>query len=77
MIQEIEEAVVKASQIYPAVHQKPYLDGGIFGYKLAIDKACEWLKNYDPNDYLREVDDYYELDERKVINDFKKAMKGD
>lgn len=69
MTQEIEKAIIDASQIYPAIHQKPYLDGGIFGYKLAIDKACEWLEFVFKELEISGIDDW--------VESFKYAMKGE
>lgn len=47
MKREIEEAIVKASHIYPAYQQKPYLDGGLFGYNLAVDKGLEFIRDVE------------------------------
>ena len=41
-----------------------------------VDKACQWVANYDPGDYLEEVADFgeYMLDEKSVIEDFIKFV---
>ena len=41
-----------------------------------VDKACQWVANYDPGDYLEEVADSgeYMLDEKSVIEDFIKFV---
>ena len=77
MTQEIEKAIVDASQIYPAVHQKPYLDGGIFGYKLAIDKACEWLEKKAILYVWENCEQGEHGIHKTMLEDFRKAMKGE
>ena len=51
-----------------------YLDALKWADHTMIDKANKWISAYDPNDYIIDDDDYYGLDEEKIINDFKKAM---
>lgn len=64
-----------ASQIYPAVHQKPYLDGGIFGYNLAIDDAVDWLEKHLPQ--CIEIEEDFVVVNYGLIADFEEAMKGE
>lgn len=48
-----------------------YTDGAEYGYQLALNKACEWLKNTLPPAMVRS--DFYMFD-GGFIEDFKKAM---
>lgn len=49
-------------------------DAAKFGYNLAIDKACKWLKDYAYMFVSETTGDLYEDD---LINDFRKDMKGE
>lgn len=49
-------------------------DAAEFGYGLAVEKACEWLKNYT-HIYVSETTG--DLNEDDLINAFHKAMKGE
>lgn len=75
MTRESEKAIVEASQIYPAFQQKPYLDGGIFGYNLAIDDAVGWLEKHLPQ--CIEIEENYVVVNYGLIADFEEAMKGE
>lgn len=50
-----------------------YMDGGIFGYNLAVDKACEWLEKNVCTAYNFNGDE----NTSTIIDDFRKAMKGE
>jgi hypothetical protein len=49
--------------------------GAEYGYKYAIDKACEWLKMMDVNDYLKIVPGFgYVIEDEDAIKAFRRAM---
>lgn len=75
MTREKEKTIVEASHIYPASQQKPYLDGGIFGYNLAINDAVGWLEKHLPQ--CIEIEEDCVVVNYGLITDFEKAMKGD
>lgn len=49
-------------------------DAADFGYNLAIEKACDWLKDY-AHMFVSETTG--DLTEDELINAFRKAMKGE
>lgn len=50
-----------------------FSDGAEYGYQLAVNKACEWLKNTLPSAMMRS--DLYMFN-GGFIENFKKAQKG-
>lgn len=50
-----------------------YTDGAEYGYQLAVDKACEWLKSVMIDDDIYGVGDNID-NLKELINDFKKSM---
>ena len=45
------------------------------GYQYAIEKACEWLKMMDVNDYLKIVPGFgYVIEDEDAIKGFRRAM---
>ena len=54
---------------------KPFEAGAEYGYQYAVDKACEWLKMMDVNDYLKIVPGFgYVIEDEDAIKYFRKAM---
>lgn len=48
-----------------------------YGYKVAVDKACEWLDCYIDNYLFIDAENKAGIRWDDFINDFKKAMKGE
>lgn len=61
---------------YKHYYNEGYNAGCLKGYEKAIDKACEWLHTAIYLDYERSIEHRYATLE-DLLNDFKKAMKGD
>ena len=51
-----------------------HYQGAEYGYRYAVDKACEWLETIDINNYLKIVPGWGHVIEDDFINDFRKAM---
>jgi hypothetical protein len=52
-----------------------YYQGAEYGYQYAIEKACDWLKMMDVNDYLKIVPGFgYVIEDEDAIKGFRRAM---
>lgn len=56
--------------------QDAFEQGALWADRTMIDKACEWIHTALYLDYERSIEHRYETLE-ELLNDFKKAMKGD
>ena len=46
-----------------------------YGYQYAIEKACDWLKMMDVNDYLKIVPGFgYVIEDEDAIKGFRRVM---
>lgn len=65
-------------EIYKHYYNEGYNAGCVKGYEQAIKKTCEWLDN---NIFYDEVEgwsvNHYSESTEELIEQFKKAMKGD
>ena len=57
----------------PTIQQ--YDDGYDLGYKEAVEKACEWLKNVGETHYIMAYSDSESVDKEELIRWFKNFMK--
>jgi len=77
---KVAKASVDYSQKYAKDDELQYTvmntfeDAAKFGYGLAIEKACDWLENY-AHMFVSETTG--DLNEDDLINNFRKAMKGE
>ena len=72
-----QEDFEKAAEDYCEDHSHCiYFEAGAeYGYKYAVDKACEWLKMMDVNDYLKIVPGFgYVIEDEDAIKAFRRAM---